>query len=261
MTNKKWLIGNWKMHGSLDANENLIGGIRSKLPLLDSRIGMVVCPSFPYLQQVFGLIEESDIALGAQNLSEQAKGAYTGEVCGDMIKDIGAKFVIIGHSERRSYQAEDDELIARKVHAALGAGLLPVLCIGETKFERENNQTKDVLSRQLDTVLSKIDPAKDEILIAYEPRWAIGTGVSATPEMIEEVHGFLRDFLITANADFGKKTPLLYGGSMNASNAVNIAGIRNVDGGLIGSAALKADEFVAIYQALLETVENHPRTH
>lgn len=218
---------------------------------------MAICPAFPYLQQISSLIDGSDIVLGAQNLSEQSKGAYTGDVAGDMLKDIGAKFVIIGHSERRSYHHENDALIALKARAALDAGLTPVLCIGETKEERESNQTEKVLSRQLNAILPTIDPCKDEILLAYEPRWAIGTGVSATPGMIKEVHGFLRNFLTNANADWGRKTPLLYGGSMNAGNAVSIAGIENVDGGLIGSAALKADEFIALYQALLDAASSN----
>lgn len=251
MTLKKWLIGNWKMHGSIAANETLALGIRSNLPTLDARVGMAICPPFPYLQQVAGLLEGSAIALGAQNLSEHAKGAHTGEVSGEMLKDIGVRFVLVGHSERRSYHTEDDELIASKVRAARDAGLMPVLCIGETQQEREANQTKAVLARQIDAVLAKINPAADTILIAYEPRWAIGTGVSATPEMIADVHDFLRNYLTAKDQRFGQKTPLLYGGSMNGSNAASIAAIKNVDGGLIGSAALKAEEFITIYQAIL----------
>ena len=257
MTSTKWLIGNWKMYGSTKENGELVGAIRSKLPLQDPRVTMVICPPFPYLLQLSNLIEGFDIALGAQNLSEQANGAYTGEVAGNMLKELGAKFVIIGHSERRSYQYENDALIALKVRAALDAGLTPILCIGETQMERESNQTEKVLSQQLAAIFPTINYNKDEIIVAYEPRWAIGTGASATPEMITEVHGFLRTLLITADACWGRKTPILYGGSMNASNATRIANIQNVDGGLIGSAALRADEFIAIHQALLDAASSN----
>lgn len=250
MAAKKWVIGNWKLQGSLSFNQALIEGLRARLPVLDERVGMAVCPVFPYLPQVGGLIRGSGIELGAQNLSEQAKGAYTGEVAGAMLKEVGAKFVIVGHSERRSYQGEDDALIAKKTRAALDAGLIPVVCLGETKEERDSGETWDILLRQLNAVFDLIDAAKDEVVLAYEPRWAIGTGVSATPEMIADVHGFLRAYLVAKDAAFGARTPILYGGSMNGANAASIAAVKDVDGGLIGSASLKADEFVVIYEAL-----------
>ncbi|MBS1155209.1 MAG: triose-phosphate isomerase [Proteobacteria bacterium] len=250
MAAKKWVIGNWKLQGSLSSNQALIEGIRARLPALDERVGMAVCPVFPYLPQVGGLIQGSGIELGAQNLSEQAKGAYTGEVAGAMLKEVGAKFVIVGHSERRSYQGEDDALIAKKTRAALDSGLIPVVCLGETKEERDSGETWDILLRQLNAVFDLIDAAKDEVVLAYEPRWAIGTGVSATPEMIADVHGFLRAYLVAKDAAFGARTPILYGGSMNGANAASIAAVKDVDGGLIGSASLKADEFVVIYEAL-----------
>lgn len=251
MTLKKWLIGNWKMHGSIAFNNELVEGICKGLPERNSSVGVAICPPFPYLQQVTGLLQGSAVALGAQNLSEHARGAYTGEVSGPMLNDLGVRFVLVGHSERRGYHAEDDELIACKVRAALDAGLIPVLCVGETQQEREAGQTKAVLVSQVDTALKKINIAAESIMIAYEPRWAIGTGVSATPEMIADVHDFLRGYLCAQGQSFGQNTAILYGGSMNAGNAACIAAIGNVDGGLIGSAALKADEFVAIYQALL----------
>ncbi|MDR3412192.1 MAG: triose-phosphate isomerase [Formivibrio sp.] len=250
MTAKKWVIGNWKLQGSLASNRGLIECIRARLPVLDERVGMAVSPVFPYLPQVADLIKGSGIDLGAQNLSEQVKGAYTGEVAGTMLKDVGVKFVIVGHSERRAYQGEDDELIARKVRSALDAGLVPVLCVGETRDEREAGETWAILLRQLNAVFDLIDSSKDDIVLAYEPRWAIGTGVSATPEMIADVHGFLRTYLVARHVEFGARTPILYGGSMNGANAATIAIIPDVDGGLIGSAALKADEFVSIYDAL-----------
>ena len=251
MAAKKWVIGNWKLQGSLAFNKELIEGIRAKLPTLDAKVGMAVSPVFPYLLQVADLIKGSGIELSSQNLTDQVKGAYTGEVAGHMLKDVGAKFVIVGHSERRGYYFEDDAIIAKKAKAALDAGLVPVLCIGETKEERDAGETKAILTRQLDAAFALFDTSKDEVVIAYEPRWAIGTGVSATPEMIEDVHSFLRAYLVAKGAEFGAKTPILYGGSMNGANAAQIAKIKDVDGGLIGSAALKADEFVTIYNALL----------
>lgn len=251
MKRKKWLIGNWKMHGTQSANQALIDGMRRELTRSHPQLGMAICPAFPHLQQVSNLLVGSNIVLGAQNLSEQAKGAYTGEISGAMLKDLGVDFVIIGHSERRSFQNENDSLIAQKVRAALDAGITPILCIGETKQERESDQTETVLRQQLGGVLPYLDPEKDEILIAYEPRWAIGTGISATPDMIETAHGFLRKLLEETSDILSQKTPILYGGSMNASNAASIAGIENVDGGLIGSASLKTDEFIKIHNALL----------
>ncbi len=254
MAAKKWVIGNWKLQGSLLFNQGLIENIRARLPVLDDRVGMAVSPVFPYLAQVADLLEGSAIVLGAQNLSEHTTGAYTGEVAGPMLKELGVQLAIVGHSERRAYQGEDDELIGKKIRAALDAGLMPVLCIGETKQERDADETKVVLARQLDAVFQILDTTQDEIVIAYEPRWAIGTGVSATPDMIADVHGFLRAYLVARDAGFGARTPILYGGSMNGANAASIAAIKDVDGGLIGSAALKADEFVAIYNAVLAAV-------
>lgn len=253
MTSKKWVIGNWKLNGSLASNQGLIAGIRAKLPILHERVGMAVCPAFPYLSQLADLTQGSGIELGAQNLSEQTKGAYTGEVASAMLKELGVSFVIVGHSERRLHQQEDDVLIAQKTRAALNTGLIPVICLGETRQERDTSQTWAVLLRQLDTVFDVINHKEDKVILAYEPRWAIGTGVSATPEMIEDVHGFLRTYLTAKDAELGADTPILYGGSMNGSNAASIAAIKNVDGGLIGSASLKADEFVSIYQALAAT--------
>ncbi|MDR3412415.1 MAG: triose-phosphate isomerase [Formivibrio sp.] len=247
----KWVIGNWKMHGTLAANYELIANIRALIPTLDDRVGMAVCPPFPYLVQVAGLLEGSGIALGAQNLSANVRGAYTGDVAGAMLRECSAQLVLIGHSECRAYQHEDDELIARKVRAALDVGLVPVICVGETRAERESQQTQTILARQLDAVFQLLDTAADSCIIAYEPRWAIGTGVSATPETIAEVHGFLRSCLIAKDAKFAASTPILYGGSLAAGNAREIAAIDNVDGGLIGSAALRAEEFATVYRAFL----------
>ncbi len=250
MNPKKWVIGNWKMNGSLAMNRVLLEKLRASLSL-DQQVGIGVCPAFPYLAQAGEILAGTGVVLGAQNVSEQAPGAYTGEVAATMLKDIGASFVIIGHSERRACQAETDSLIAKKARAAIDTGLMPVLCVGETREEREAGRTKAVLAGQLDAVLKTLDLARENIIVAYEPRWAIGTGNSATPEMIADVHAYLHDYLECAALGLGGRTPLLYGGSMNASNAATIAAIAHVDGGLIGSASLKAEDFITIYQTVL----------
>jgi len=249
----KWVIGNWKMHGNLANNKALIEGIRAELPKLDARVGMVVCPVFPYIPQLKDLTAGSGIGVGAQNLSEQKQGAYTGEVAGAMLKDVGVDFVIVGHSERRTYFGENNELIARKAQAVIDNGLIPVVCIGESLEERQGNQTEAVLTAQLDALFAVIGTDNANIILAYEPRWAIGTGVAATPDMIQAVHTFVRTYLTKRSAAVAG-LPILYGGSMNGANAASIATLPNVDGGLIGSAALKPAEFVAIYKALVASV-------
>lgn len=256
MSKKKWVIGNWKLNGSRDENRSLIAKLREQLNVQDEFVHLGVCPTYTYLEQVEGLLEGSSIELGAQNVSEQSRGAFTGEVAAEMLKDVGVHFVIIGHSERRAYQAETDSLLAKKIRATLDTGLIPVLCVGETKQERDENRTKEVLVEQLEADLAMFDLTHEDIIIAYEPRWAIGTGISATPEMIAEVHAFLYDYLQGKAAGLGDRTSLLYGGSMNATNAATIAAIPHVDGGLIGSAALKAEDFIAIYRAVLDA--SHP---
>jgi triosephosphate isomerase len=251
----KWLIGNWKLNGSLAFDQEIIAGLRTLLPTLDVRVGVALSPVFPYLLHLGELVTGSGIQLAGQDISDQSTGAYTGQVSGQILRDVGASLVIIGHSERRYYQGEDDALIARKARAALDAGLIPVLCVGETAEERDAGETEQVLLRQLNTVLSVIDLDKETLLLAYEPRWAIGTGVSASSEVIGQVHHFLRTCLVNNHAEAGQKIRILYGGSMNASNAGAIAAIKDVDGGLIGSAALKPAEFAAIYQAVVAAAD------
>ena len=251
MAAPKFVIGNWKMNGSLQANAALVSALRAELPQLDAAVSMVVTPPYPYLAQVSELLAGSDIGLAAQDASQHKSGAYTGDVACGMLKDFGTQYVLLGHSERRGYHAENDALIAQKIRAVLDAGMTPVFCIGETREEREAGETWTVLLHQLDATFDLITLGRDKLILAYEPRWAIGTGVSATPEMIEEVHGFLRKYLVAKDVQAGADTPILYGGSMNGSNAASISAIANVDGGLIGSASLKAEEFVAIYRAVL----------
>ncbi|HSD38451.1 MAG TPA: triose-phosphate isomerase [Rhodocyclaceae bacterium] len=250
---KRWLVGNWKMHGNLAANKELVDGIRELVPVLSNSIEMVLCPALPYVSQMAGLVADTGIKLGAQNASDHLKGAYTGETSPMMLKELGCDFVIIGHSERRSYQGETDGLMGRKALAAIDSGLVPIICVGETAEERDSGRTHEVLGRQLDAAFGYIRTAHDEIIVAYEPRWAIGTGIAATPEIVQAEHAFLRARIAQRDADFAKRLTLLYGGSLKASNAESVFSMPDVDGGLIGSAALNADEFVAIYNAL-ETV-------
>lgn len=256
----KWLIGNWKMHGNLSANKLLLDGIRGKLPQLDKGVEMVVCPAFPYIVQMAELTRGSGINVGAQNASDHLQGAYTGETSPLMLKELGCDFVIIGHSERRSYYHENDGLMGRKSLAAIDAGLIPIICVGETAEERDAGRTHEVLARQLDAAFGYIRTAHDKIILAYEPRWAIGTGIAATPEIVQEEHAFLRMRVAQRDAEFAARLPIIYGGSVKASNAASLFSMSDVDGGLIGSAALNADEFASIYKTLLSIISGgkHP---
>ena len=250
MKNTHWLVGNWKMHGNLATNKALIEGLRQRLPVLSDAVQMVLCPALPYVAQMEGLVAGTGIMLGAQNASDHLKGAYTGETSPMMLKELGCGFVIIGHSERRSYQGETDGLMGRKALAAIDSGLVPIICVGETAEERDSGRTHEVLGRQLDAAFGYIRTAYDNIIVAYEPRWAIGTGIAATPEIVQAEHSFLRSRVAQRDADFAARLPILYGGSLKASNAQSVFQMPDVDGGLIGSAALNPDEFVAIYKAL-----------
>ncbi|MBS1209475.1 MAG: tpiA [Proteobacteria bacterium] len=251
--NKKWLIGNWKMHGNLASNKALIEGIRAELGQPDERVALVVCPAFPYLFQLAELTRDSGIEVGVQNVSDHLQGAYTGETSPLMVKELGGSFTIIGHSERRQYQGENDGLMGRKALAAIDAGLIPVICVGETAEERDSGRTHEVLARQLDAAFGYIRTAHDKIILAYEPRWAIGTGIAATPEIVQTEHEFLRQRIAIRDKDFAAKLPIIYGGSVKVSNATSIFSMPDVDGGLIGSAALNAREFITIYRELLNS--------
>jgi triosephosphate isomerase len=207
----------------------------------------LVCAPFPYLAQVELLIQGSKVMLGAQNLNTNSSGAYTGEVSADMIKDFGARHVIVGHSERRSLYGETSAMVAEKTKAALNAGLTPLLCIGESIEQRDSGNTEAVIEKQLSAVIELVGiEAFNQIIIAYEPVWAIGTGVTATPEQAQEVHLFIRSLLAKNDESVAQKTPILYGGSMNASNASELISCADIDGGLIGGAALKAEDFLQI---------------
>ena len=245
---KTIVAGNWKMNASKDSVESLVTDILSGASDVSAEI--IVCAPFPYLSQVEGLIEGSNLMLGAQNLNLNASGAFTGEVSAEMIKDFGANHVIVGHSERRSLYGETSEIVAEKTKAAIDSGLTPILCLGESLDQRESGKTESVVSEQLNKVIKMVGiEAFNNIIIAYEPVWAIGTGMTATPEQAQAVHKFIRDLLASSSQDIADKTAILYGGSMNASNAVELISCADIDGGLIGGAALKAEDFLQICKA------------
>jgi triosephosphate isomerase len=243
------VAGNWKLHGSRVENARLVEELIAQLPA-KAAATCIVCPPFVYLQEVGRLLHESSIELGAQDVCAEAQGAFTGEVSAAMLKDVGCDYVIVGHSERRLIYRESDQLVARKFAAAQSKALIPVLCVGEQLAEREAGRTQDVVSRQLDAVLELCGvDAFAQAVIAYEPVWAIGTGRNATPEQAEEVHAFIRARLAARNANIAAETRILYGGSVKAGNAAELFAMPDVDGGLIGGASLKADEFFAILAA------------
>lgn len=246
---KKLVVGNWKMHGSRASNAELIQGLlAADLAATAPRAEVAVCPPFVYLADVAGALRGSDIALGSQDVSTQTQGAYTGEVSGAMVREIGARYAIVGHSERRSYHAESDQLVADKARAALAHGLIPIVCVGETLAERGSDQTEAVVGRQLQAVIDSLGADVLKVVVAYEPVWAIGTGKTASPEQAQAVHAFLRGVLKAAHLD-AVAVPLLYGGSVKPDNAATLFAQADIDGGLIGGAALKAADFAAIARA------------
>jgi triosephosphate isomerase (TIM) len=243
------VAGNWKLHGSRAENARLIEDIIAQLPAKAPAL-CVVCPPFVYLQECARLLRGSSIELGAQDVCAEPQGAFTGEVSAAMLKDVGCEYVIVGHSERRLLYRESDQLIARKFASAQSKALIPILCVGEQLADREANRTEDVVQRQLDAVLELCGAeAFNHAVIAYEPVWAIGTGRNATPEQAQEVHAFIRARLHARNAKIAAETRILYGGSVKAGNAAELFAMPDVDGGLIGGASLKADEFLAILAA------------
>jgi triosephosphate isomerase len=245
---RKLVAGNWKMNGSLAANAALVAGIKEGLPA--DACDVAVCVPAPYLAQVQGAVAGSAVALGAQDMSAHASGAFTGEVSAAMLQEFGVQYVILGHSERRAYHGENDAAVAAKTVAALKAGLVPVVCVGETLEQREAGQTNEIVGGQLDVVLAALSVEEAaRIVVAYEPVWAIGTGKTATPEMAQEVHAMLRARLGAKSAEAAAKVRVLYGGSMKPDNAGQLLAMADIDGGLIGGAALKAADFLAIIKA------------
>ena len=241
---KKLVAGNWKMHGSRTMAASLFGELAAAKP---ASIDVTVFPPFPYLAELAAQHRDSGIGIGAQDLSEhEGQGAFTGEVSGAMLADVGARWVLVGHSERRQYHREDNDLVARKFAAARAAGLTPILCVGETLQQREADATEGVIAAQLQAVLHTSGIASfDTAVIAYEPVWAIGTGLTATPEQAQQVHAFIRSQLETEDATLSRLTRLLYGGSVKAANAAELFAQADVDGGLIGGASLTAADFLA----------------
>ena len=243
------IAGNWKMHGSRAENAELIEAMLLGLPD-QTPFDIAVCPPFVYLWEVGRLLKASSIALGAQSVCAEQVGAFTGEASAAMLKDVGCKYVIVGHSERRAIYKEDDALVARKFLAVQAQGLIPILCVGETLEERERGQTMQVVSRQLTAVLDLAGVAAlRTAVIAYEPVWAIGTGKNATPEQAQEVHAHIRNAIAARDAKIAAGVRILYGGSVKAANARELFAMPDVDGGLVGGASLKADEFLKICAA------------
>jgi triosephosphate isomerase len=243
------IAGNWKMNGSTSANAELVSGIKAGAPAADS-VELLVCPPFPYLAAVLADTAGSRVAVGAQNVSAHVSGAFTGEVAPSMLADLGCEYVIVGHSERRTLYGETSVDVAAKFKAALGAGLRPILCIGETLEEREAGQTEAVVDEQLDAVIELLGIAGfATAVIAYEPVWAIGTGMTATPEQAQDVHAHIRSRLAGHDAAIAESTQILYGGSMKGENAAGLLAKADIDGGLIGGASLQAADFLAIANA------------
>lgn len=243
------VAGNWKMHGSRAEAERLVGSMIARGAAAgDAEV--VVCPPFVHLSDVGRQLAGSPIALGAQDVCAEEAGAHTGEIAASMLADLGCRYVIVGHSERRAMYGEDDALVARKFQAAQRYGLVPILCVGETLAERDAGTTRQVVLRQLDAVLAAAGgEAFSRAVVAYEPVWAIGTGRTATPAQAQEVHGLIRVRVAEKDARIAASLRVLYGGSVKADNAAQLFAMPDVDGGLVGGASLMAEEFTAICRA------------
>ncbi len=239
------ITGNWKMNGSHSANAELLAGIAGARPF---GCDVAVCVPFPYLSETAVALAGSHLRWGAQDCSVHEQGAYTGEVSAAMLAEFGCRFVLVGHSERRQYHAESDQLVADKASAALAKGVTPIVCVGETLAQREAGQTEAVVKRQLSAVIHTLGHCTGEMVVAYEPVWAIGTGQVASPEQAQAVHALLRAQLQAATAHAATMR-ILYGGSMKPDNAAALLAQPDIDGGLIGGASLKATDFVAILRA------------
>ncbi len=245
----KWVVGNWKMHGRLAENASLLQAIAEGAGPMADVVRIGVCVPAPYLAQAQAVLSARPLAWGVQDISTYTHGAYTGEVAAEMACEFGATLAIVGHSERRAYHAESSDLVAAKARRALEAGLTPIVCLGETLDEREAGTTEAVVGAQLDAVLNLLSNEEAaRIVIAYEPVWAIGTGRSATADQAQEVHAFLRARLVQKNAALAR-VALLYGGSVKPENAQALFGQSDIDGGLIGGASLKSEDFLAICAA------------
>ncbi len=245
----KLVAGNWKMHGELGQNQDLLKAIIGGTEGLRG-VDLALCVPYPYLSQVQLLLQDTEVYWGAQNVSQYDKGAYTGEVSAAMLADFRCRYVIVGHSERRALYDEDSNTVALKVKAARAAGLIPILCVGETLDQRESDVTEQVVSEQLDAIIELEGiKALDKLVVAYEPVWAIGTGKTATPAQAQDVHAFIRGRIAAHNPEVAAGLQILYGGSVKANNAEELFAMPDIDGGLIGGASLIADEFITICRA------------
>lgn len=243
------VAGNWKMNGDTASSRELVAGIIAGVPGSD-RVELLVCPPFPYLAAVAAAVAGSKVAVGAQNVSEHSSGAFTGEVAPAMLRDVGCEYVIVGHSERRTLYGESSADVAAKFEAALAAGLRPILCVGETLAERQAEQTVTVVDEQLNAVLDRVGIGGfATAVVAYEPVWAIGTGMTASPEQAQDVHAHIRRVVAGHDGEIAAGLQILYGGSMKGENAAGLLGQPDIDGGLIGGASLKAADFLAIAEA------------
>ena len=244
------IAGNWKMHGSLASCEALATALKGGIGET-SQASILLCPPPVYIEAVGRWLAGSPIHLGAQNLAEYAdSGAYTGEVSGRMLKDLGCEYVIVGHSERRALFGEDDDTVAAKFSAAQGQGLIPILCVGELLEERETGMTEDVVGRQVQSVMSSAGVAAfADAVVAYEPVWAIGTGRTASPQQAQQVHGFIRGLIARQSDIIAAELRILYGGSVKGSNARELLAMDDIDGGLVGGASLDAPDFLKIFEA------------
>lgn len=243
------IAGNWKMNGSKPEIRELVSGILGRLSK-DREVDVLVLPSFVHLALVKSLTEDTPVIMGAQDLSCHDSGAFTGEVSGSMLAEFRCRYVLAGHSERRTLHGESDELVAAKFEAAQAAGVKPILCVGETLEQREGGQTRDVIGQQIDAVLDQVGvQAFSRAVIAYEPVWAIGTGCTASPDQAQEIHAFIREQIAKQDAIIGSRVQILYGGSVKPDNAAELFAREDIDGGLIGGASLSADGFMSIYRA------------
>lgn len=253
---KKYIIGNWKMYGNKASVAQLLNNIKSREKIIQSDVAMVVCPSYVFLDQTQTLLNKTNLQWGGQNMAAEPQGPYTGEISGQMLYEFGCRYVLLGHSERRQFYGETDEQIARKFDLAIKSGLTPILCVGETLEQRQADQTQKVLQTQLEKIVRYDKQILKQSIIAYEPVWAIGTGISAQPEQAQEVHHFLREKIKFLDLDLAQELPILYGGSVKAENAEALFRMPDIDGGLIGGASLDAIEFLRIYEVLASLAIN-----
>ncbi|MBS0288052.1 MAG: triose-phosphate isomerase [Proteobacteria bacterium] len=252
MAKKRTIAGNWKMHGSKAHLKEFVTFMANNSALLHEQVDTILCPPFPYLDAAATLFKDvKGLKLGAQDVSAHQEGAFTGQVAASMLSEVGCQYVIVGHSERRQFNHENDELVAAKFIAAKAAGLTPILCVGETKEQRMSELTNSVVIGQLQALLAHGVAVFDNAMIAYEPIWAIGTGLTATPEQAQAVHRLLRETLAEYDATLAKSMPILYGGSVKATNAKGLFAMPDIDGALVGGASLSATEFLEIANAAI----------